>query len=76
MGVNFALLTAFFAVPAALVGVKGKEGRPLSWSEFMRKGMQTATGHSSSSDAAVLILILPALIFLWALAIVAIAAIV
>ena len=40
----------------------------------MRNGIQTATGRSSGSDAAVLILVLPALIFLWALAIVAIAA--
>ena len=76
MGVNFAFLTAFFAVPAAFVGVTGQEGRPLAWTEFMRKGIQTATGHSSGSDAAILILILPALIFFWALAIVVIAAIV
>jgi hypothetical protein len=74
MGVNFVFLMAFFAVPAALVGVTETERRPLGWSEFMRNGIQTATGRSSGSDAAVLILVLPALIFLWALAIVAIAA--
>ena len=76
MGVNFAFLTAFFAVPAAFVGVTGKEGRPLGWSEFMQKGIQTATGHSSGREATTLILILPTLIFFWALAIVAITAIV
>lgn len=76
MGVNFVFLTAFFAVPASLVGVSGEEGRALRWSEFMRKGIQTATGHSSGYDAAVLILILPALIFFWALAIVAITALI
>lgn len=76
MGVNFFFLTAFFAVPAVFVGVTRGESRPLRWSEFMRKGIQTATGHSSGREAVVLILILPVLIFLWAIAIVTIAALV
>ena len=74
MGVNFFFLTAFFGVPAIFVGVTQGDARPLRWSDFMRKGMQTATGHSSGLQAVVLILILPALIFLWAIAIVTIAA--
>jgi hypothetical protein len=76
MGVNFFFLTAFFAVPAIFVGAAHGESRALRWSEFMRKGIQTATGHSSGREAVVLILILPALIFLWAIAIVTIAALV
>jgi len=76
MGVNFVFLTAFFAVPAVFVGATKGGSRPLRWSEFMRKGIQTATGHSSGGEAIVLILTLPALIFLWALAIVMIVALV
>jgi hypothetical protein len=40
----------------------------------MRKGVETATGHSSGGEAMVLVLILPALIFCWAVAIVTIVA--
>jgi hypothetical protein len=76
MGVNFVFLTAFFAVPAVFVGATPGESRSLRWSEFMRKGIETATGHSSGREAAVLILVLPALIFFWALAIVTIVALV
>lgn len=76
MGVNFAFLTAFFAVPAIFAGVTKDESRSLRWSEFMRKGIDTATGHSSGSEAAVLVLVLPALIFFWAIAIVTIVALV
>jgi hypothetical protein len=42
----------------------------------MRKGIQTATGHSSGGEAVVLVLILPALIFCWAVAVVTIVALV
>jgi hypothetical protein len=76
MGVNFAFLTAFFAVPAIFAGVTRDESRSLRWSEFMRKGIETATGHSSGREAAVLVLVLPALIFFWAIAIVTIVALV
>jgi hypothetical protein len=76
MGVNFAFLTAFFAVPALCARqITGKSRSP-SWSEFMRKGIQTATGHSSGGEAVVLVLILPALIFCWAVAVVTIVALV
>jgi hypothetical protein len=76
MGINFAFLTAFFAVPAIFAGVARDESRSLRWSEFMRKGIETATGHSSGREAAVLVLMLPALIFFWAIAIVTIVALV
>lgn len=74
MGVNFIFLTAFFAVPAALIGASRSGARSLSWSEFMRKGIETATGHNSGKEATVQVLVLPALIFFWAIAIVAIVA--
>ena len=76
MAVNFVFLTAFFAIPAIFVGTGQARGSALSWSQFMRRGVQTETGHSSGGEAAVLILTLPALIFCWALAIVTIWALV
>ena len=76
MGINFAFLTAFFAVPVIFAGMTKGESRSIRWSEFMQKGIETATGHSSGGEAAVLVLILPALIFFWAIAIVTIVALV
>ena len=76
MGINFAFLTAFFAVPVIFAGVTKGESRSPRWSEFMQNGIETATGHSSGGEAVVLVLVLPALIFCWALAIVTIVALV
>lgn len=73
MGINFAFLTAFFAVPVVFSGAGNAGSRLLRWSEFMRSGIQTATGHSSGGEAIVLVLLLPLLIFFWAMAIVTIA---
>lgn len=74
MGINFFFLTAFFAVPAILVGAAQGDSRSLRWSEFMRKGIQTGARHNSGGEAMVLIPALPAMIFLWAVAIVTIVA--
>lgn len=72
MAVNFAFLTAFFAVPAIFVRAARDGKRSLNWSDFMRRGIDTATGHSSAGEATVLVLLLPALIFCWSIAIVVI----
>ncbi len=76
MAINFIFLAAFFAVPAIFVRASPGGKRALRWSEFMERGVETATGRSSGGQAVVLILLLPALIFCWSLAIVAIAALV
>ena len=76
MGVNFFFLAAFFAVPAIFVGASHDEAGALRWSEFVRKGVQTATGHSSAGEASILMLTLPVLILCWAIAVVTIAALV
>lgn len=76
MGINFAFLTAFFAVPVIFVGASGDGKRALRWSEFMRKGLDTPTGRTGGGEAIILTLLLPALIFCWAIAIVTIAALV
>lgn len=76
MGVNFFFLAAFFAVPAIFVGASHDPAGALRWSEFRRRGVDTATGHSSAGEASVLMLTLPVLILGWAVAVVAIAALV
>ena len=74
MAINFIFLIAFFTVPAMFVGLAGENGRSNSWHRFMRQGIETATGHASGREAAVLMLMLPAFIFCWSIAIVVIAA--
>lgn len=76
MAINFIFLAAFFAVPAIFVRATPGGKRALRWSQFRARGIDTATGHSSGGEAAVLILMLPALIFCWSLAVVAINALV
>lgn len=76
MAINFIFLTAFFAVPAIFVRTARDGSRASSWTSFLDRGIETATGHCEGKDAAVLMLLLPAFIFCWALAIVAIAALV
>jgi hypothetical protein len=76
MAINFVFLTAFFAVPVLFVRAPQGGKTALRWSQFMKAGIETATGHSSGVEAAVLTLLLPLLIFLWAMAFVVIAALV
>lgn len=47
-----------------------------AWSRFRQRGIMTAFGHASSGAAAVQVLLLPALVFVWGLAIATIAAVV
>ena len=76
MGINIVFLTAFFAVPVIFVRASKDGSRSLRWSEFMERGMDTETGHASGLEAVTLTLLLPALIFVWAIGVVAIAALV
>ncbi len=43
--------------------------KALSWDEFSDRGIMTATGHSTARDAAILVLLLPSLIFCFGLAV-------
>jgi hypothetical protein len=73
MGVSFAIifafLVAFFAIPAIFVGAAPGTSGAIRWSEFMRKGITTGSGHSSGGSAALLVLMLPFLIFCFAIAV-------
>ena len=70
-------IAMFFAVPALWVRMKpDAPQRATSWDRFRRFGIMTHYGHSTASAATIQLLILPALILLWAIAVVTIAAIV
>jgi len=75
-GVIFVLLTAFFFIPGAFTRVKPEESRTkaLDWYEFSRTGIKTATGRMKARDATILVLLLPFLIFCFAIAVATIAA--
>jgi hypothetical protein len=78
MAINFIFLTAFFTVPVIFVTGSPKDVGPKSmrWSEFIRQGLDTATGHTSGSEAIILTLMLPFFIFCWGIAVLVVAALV
>lgn len=71
-------IVAFFLVPGAWARMKPEDNRSraLRWNEFMRAGIATATGRTGAAEATALVLVLPFLVFCWALAIAIIAAVV
>ncbi|MGX7952035.1 hypothetical protein ACWPM1_05650 [Tsuneonella sp. HG249] len=70
-------MVMFFAVPTAWVRMTPDTAlRDLGWDRFRRQGIATLTGRISAGEAAAQMLVLPVLIFLWALACVTIAALV
>jgi hypothetical protein len=78
VGVIFAFIAAFFAVPATFPRIAARETRTraLSWSEFADRGILTATCHSSAREATTLVLLLPCLILMFGIAVVTIASLV
>lgn len=75
-GVIFAFIAAFFALPAMFPALAPVRKRPLSWTMFRMRGIQTATGRSTAREATVLVLLLPSLIFGFGMAVAAISIIV
>lgn len=75
-GIIVAFLVVFFAVPAIFVrAARGENGsRSLCWSEFMKNGVAIEHGRCSGRDAAVQVLLLPALIFCFGMAVTVIVA--
>ena len=75
-GIFVAFIAAFFSVPAIFIR-KAPEGsaRAKGWAEFMEDGIAIQHGRCGGRDAAVLVLVLPVLIFCWALAIAVITAV-
>lgn len=67
----------FFAVPALWVRMKPDQPQQAAdWYRFRRQGIMTPYGRSSASAATTQVLILPALILFWGVAVVTIAAVV
>lgn len=76
MAIFVLFVVAGFGVPALWVLMKPERAKSaLGWSRFVREGIATATGRVDAQAAVVQVLILPALIFLWGVAVVSIAAI-
>ena len=75
-GVIFAFIAAFFAIPAMFPAIAPSGKRPLSWTMFRMRGIETATGRTSAREATALVLLLPFLIFCFGMAVAAIALIV
>jgi hypothetical protein len=76
-GVFVAFIGAFFAVPAIFVrSAPQGSARASRWSDFMEKGIAVEHGRCTGREATILVLMLPVLIFCWALAIATIAALV
>jgi hypothetical protein len=75
VGVIFAFIAAFFAVPAMFphLAAGSARSKALNWSEFTNRGIWTATGHSTAREATILVLLLPFLILCFGIAVVAIA---
>ena len=70
-------IAMFFGVNAMWMRMKPEHPQRLtSWSRFRQHGIMTAYGRSTAGAATVQVLILPALIFLWGIAVVTIAALV
>ena len=69
-GAIFAFIGVYFGVPFLFPKMAGSSrSKPLSWDEFSDRGIVTATGHSTGRDAAILVLLLPSLIFCFGLAV-------
>ena len=77
-GVVFGFLAAFFGIPTLFVRMARGRGRTraLDWYKFREHGIATATGRSSAGEATTLVLLLPALVLCWAIAVAIIAALV
>lgn len=70
-------ILGLFGVPAIWARIAPvTKSRAKTWGELRQAGVMTPFGRVSANDAAVQMLLLPALIFLWGVCVVAIAALV
>ena len=77
MAIFVVFIAMLFGVAAMWMRMKPEHPQRLTaWSRFRRQGIMTAYGHSTAGAATVQVLILPALILLWGLAVTVIAAVV
>ncbi len=66
-----------FGLPALWTRMAPASGqKPMSWAALKRRGIATYTGRVAARDAAVQVLVLPALVFCWGVAAVTVVALV
>ncbi|MEM6909760.1 MAG: hypothetical protein AAF494_13890 [Pseudomonadota bacterium] len=76
MAIFAIFIIAGFGVPAIWTRLKDNPSKPLSIGKFQKAGIMTCTGRLAPRDAMIQMLLLPALIFLWSLVVITIAALV
>lgn len=80
MAIPLAIFVVFiiagFGVPAVWTRLAGNTSEPQTMGEFGLKGIMTSTGRLAARDATIQVLILPALLVVWGLAVAVIAAVV
>lgn len=76
MAIFVVFIIAGFGVPAIWTRLAGNTSAPQTMGEFEARGIQTHTGRLAAKDATVQVLILPALLVVWGLAVAVIAAVV
>ncbi|WP_205479791.1 hypothetical protein [Sphingomonas arenae] len=77
MAVNFIFVAAFAVVPMLWARMKpAKDAKALSFDRFLARGIRTETGTCGAGSASIQVLMLPAFIFLWGIAVTTIAALV
>jgi Flp pilus assembly protein TadB len=70
-------IVAGFGIPTIWTKLSsGSRVKSMSWAKFQRHGIDCLAGHNTAAEATVQVLILPALIVVWGLAVVTIAAVV
>ena len=76
-GIFIIFIAGFFTLPAMWVRMKPEENhsRALRWSELGARGIGTPDGRTNGREAAILVLLLPTVIFCWAIAVAIIAAV-
>ena len=76
-GIFAAFIVAFFTVPAIFVNASPEKGsKAVGWTDFLERGIATEHGRCGGGEATVLVLMLPGFIFLWAVAVATIVALV
>jgi hypothetical protein len=76
MAIFVVFIIAGFGVPAVWTRLAGNTSEPQTMGEFGLKGIMTNTGRLAARDATIQVLILPALLVVWGLAVAVIAALV
>jgi hypothetical protein len=76
MAIFVVFIIAGFGVPAVWTRLAGNTSAPQTMGEFGLKGIMTNTGRLAARDATIQVLILPALLVVWGLAVAVIAAVV